>query len=94
MFVAGTGRFCTDVMAHFGARVFVKTGAEGVFCGALPEMGLGIAIKCDDGGKRAAETMMAAQSRAFCLCRRMIVPGSSRSCGRHCITGMALRSDV
>ena len=35
--VAGTGRFCTEMMRLFGARVFVKTGAEGVFCGALPE---------------------------------------------------------
>ena len=57
--VAGTGRFCTDVMGHFGARVFVKTGAEGVFCGALPAR-LGIAIKCDDGAGRAAEVAMAA----------------------------------
>ncbi|PTW55743.1 asparaginase [Breoghania corrubedonensis] len=57
--VAGTGRFCTDVMTAFGDRVFVKTGAEGVFCGAIPELGLGIALKCDDGGTRAAEAMMA-----------------------------------
>jgi L-asparaginase II len=59
-FVAGTGRFCTDVMQLFGARVLAKTGAEGVFCGALPEQGLGIAIKCADGAARAAEVMMAA----------------------------------
>jgi L-asparaginase II len=58
--VAGTGRFCTEIMQHFGARVFVKTGAEGVYCGALPEAGLGIAIKCDDGAGRAAEVLMAA----------------------------------
>ena len=58
--VAGTGRFCTEIMQRFGARVFVKTGAEGVFCGALPEQGLGIAIKCDDGAGRAAEVVMAA----------------------------------
>lgn len=64
-FVAGTGRFCTGIMSHFGARVFVKTGAEGVFCGALPEQGIGIAIKCDDGGKRAAETAMAAMIARF-----------------------------
>ena len=37
----------------------MKTGAEGVFCGALPELGLGIAIKCDDGAGRAAEAIMA-----------------------------------
>ena len=58
-FVAGTGRFCTAVMEHFGERVFVKTGAEGVFCGALPELGIGIALKCDDGGGRASGIMMA-----------------------------------
>ncbi len=58
--VAGTGRFCTEIMKLLGARVFVKTGAEGVYCGALPEQGLGIAIKCDDGAGRAAETIMAA----------------------------------
>ena len=47
-------------MERFGARVFVKTGAEGVYCAALPEQGLGIAVKCDDGAGRAAEVMMAA----------------------------------
>jgi L-asparaginase II len=58
--VAGTGRFCTEIMKLLGARVFVKTGAEGVFCGALPDQGLGVAIKCDDGAGRAAEAIMAA----------------------------------
>ncbi len=37
----------------------VKIGAEGVFCGTVPNAGLGIAIKCDDGAARAAETVMA-----------------------------------
>jgi L-asparaginase II len=58
--VAGTGRFCTEIMRLFGARVFVKTGAEGVYCGALPELGLGIALKSDDGAGRAAQAIMAA----------------------------------
>ena len=58
--VAGSGRFCTAIMQLFGARVFVKTGAEGVYCGALPQQGLGIAIKCDDGAGRAAQAIMAA----------------------------------
>lgn len=58
--VAGTGRFCTDAMLAFAGRLFVKTGAEGVYCAAIPELGLGIAIKCDDGATRAAEVMMAA----------------------------------
>ena len=63
--VAGTGRFCTEIMQRFGARVFVKTGAEGVYCGALPEQGFGIAIKCDDGAGRAAEVVMAAMIARF-----------------------------
>jgi L-asparaginase II len=64
-YVAGTGRFCTEVMKIFGLRVLAKTGAEGVFCGALPEQGLGIALKCDDGGTRAAEVMMATTIARF-----------------------------
>ena len=58
--VAGTGRFDTKVMAALGERVFVKVGAEGVYCAALPEVGLGVALKVDDGGTRAAEVAMAA----------------------------------
>jgi L-asparaginase II len=58
--VAGTSRFCTEIMQLFGARAYVKTGAEGVYCGALPGQGLGIAIKCDDGAGRAAQAIMAA----------------------------------
>ena len=58
--VAGTGRFCTELMRTCGERAFVKTGAEGVACAALPTLGLGIAVKCDDGAGRAAEVMLAA----------------------------------
>ena len=41
-------------------RVFVKTGAEGVYCGAVPELGLGFALKIDDGAGRASEAAVAA----------------------------------
>ncbi len=58
--VAGTGRFDTRLMTALGPRVFSKTGAEGVFCVALPELGYGIAVKCDDGAGRAAEVATAA----------------------------------
>jgi len=64
-FVGGTGRFCTDIMQLFGARAFVKTGAEGVYCAALPAQGLGIAIKCDDGAGRAAAAIMATMIARF-----------------------------
>lgn len=58
--VAGSERYCSRVMRLASPRIAVKTGAEGVFCAALPERGLGIALKCDDGATRAAEVVMSA----------------------------------
>lgn len=57
--VAGTGKFDTEVMGLLGRTAFIKTGAEGVYCGALPGAGLGIAVKCDDGATRGAQVIMA-----------------------------------
>ena len=57
--MAGTGRFCTRVNGALPGVVQVKTGAEGVFCGMLPTLGLGIALKMWDGAGRAAEVAMA-----------------------------------
>ena len=58
--VAGTGRFCTGVMELAHGKIAIKTGAEGVYVGAIPAKGLGIALKIDDGAGRAAEVAMAA----------------------------------
>jgi L-asparaginase II len=59
--VGGTDRFDSLVMQQLGERVCCKVGAEGVFCAALPSLGLGVAIKIDDGNNaRAAEVVMAA----------------------------------
>jgi L-asparaginase II len=63
--VAGRGRFDTEMMSLLGARVFIKSGAEGVACAALPEAGLGLAVKVDDGAGRAAQVMIAALIRRF-----------------------------
>ncbi len=64
--VAGTGRFDTVVMLRLGERAFCKAGAEGVHCAALPERGLGVAIKMSDGNNgRAAEVVMAATLAAL-----------------------------
>lgn len=66
MMVAGSGRFDTRVMERLGERVFCKVGAEGVYCAALPERGLGVALKMDDGNTaRAAEVVMAAVIEAL-----------------------------
>ena len=64
-FVAGSERFDTVVMEALRERAFIKTGAEGVYCAALPEVGLGIALKIEDGAGRAAETVMAALLARF-----------------------------
>jgi L-asparaginase II len=55
--IAGTGRFDTRVMEAV-PRLFMKFGAEGVFCGCIPHAGLGFAVKCDDGAGRAVEVAM------------------------------------
>jgi len=58
--ISGTGRACATLIRAGGEEVSVKIGAEGFFGGWLPERGLGIAIKIDDGAGRASETAMAA----------------------------------
>jgi L-asparaginase II len=58
--MSGTGAMDAKLIQAAPGRIFVKTGAEGVYCAALPELGLGIALKCDDGAGRAAESMIAA----------------------------------
>jgi len=51
--VAGPERFDTVVMETTRGRVVSKAGAEGVQCMALPELGLGVALKVLDGNGRA-----------------------------------------
>ena len=41
-----------------GERLAVKGGAEGVYCAIIPGQRIGIALKIDDGGSRAAEALM------------------------------------
>lgn len=64
-YTAGTGRFCTVLMEALRERLYVKAGAEGVLCAALPQQGLGIAVKCEDGAARGAEVIMAALITRF-----------------------------
>ncbi len=56
--VAGSDRYCTRAMKVLNGRAVIKTGAEGVYCGAVPGEGLGFAIKVDDGAGRAAEAVV------------------------------------
>jgi L-asparaginase II len=57
--VAGTGELVTDLMRLSGGRVVAKSGAEGLICLALPELGLGVAVRVLDGSFRAHAVIVA-----------------------------------
>lgn len=58
--VAGTDRIDTALLRAGQGRLQVKMGAEGVYCGALPDRRLGFALKCEDGALRGAEALVVA----------------------------------
>jgi L-asparaginase II len=51
--VAGVGDLVTDLMRLSNGAIVAKTGAEGLLCMAIPDQGLGIAIRIADGSFRA-----------------------------------------
>lgn len=59
-YIAGDKRSCTDLMVAGQGRVFAKFGAEGVYVAGIPDLGIAMAMKCDDGGTRAVEVLVAA----------------------------------
>jgi len=61
--VGGTGRFCTALIQRSQGAVLIKTGAEGAFTAALPKLGLRVALKIDDGARRASQGAIAAVLR-------------------------------
>ncbi len=71
--VAGPGRLDTEVMAA-APGVLVKGGAEGVHAAALPGLGLGLALKIEDGAGRAAGVALLAA-----LCRLGALDGGARA---------------
>lgn len=58
--IAGSDRLCTAINGAAKGRVIAKVGAEGVYLAALPEEGIGIAIKAVDGTTRAVEVALGA----------------------------------
>ncbi|MBI1208478.1 MAG: asparaginase [Azospirillum sp.] len=61
--IAGRSSFDTRMMQALGGAALVKRGAEGVSCAVLPGLGLGIALKIEDGAARARDVAMAALLR-------------------------------
>lgn len=64
-YVAGTARLCTELTRASGGRIIAKVGAEGVYCAAVPGAELGIALKVEDGARRAAEPALLAVLHAL-----------------------------
>ncbi|WP_254777549.1 asparaginase [Paenibacillus naphthalenovorans] len=52
-YVAGTNRFDTRLAEVTQGRVIGKMGAEGVYALAVPDRGIGLAVKIEDGAERA-----------------------------------------
>lgn len=53
--VGGTDRFDSIIIEETGGRVITKVGAEGVHCAVIPDMGIGLALKVEDGNQRAQQ---------------------------------------
>lgn len=59
-FVSGHGSAISDIMHVTNGKILVKSGAEGIMTAAIPELGLGVAIKIADGGARARTAVLLA----------------------------------
>ncbi len=58
--ISGHDDFTTEVIRKTQGRTIIKNGAEGVFCGVIPEKNIAFAIKALDGASRAAQVATAA----------------------------------
>lgn len=57
-YVAGTRRLDTIIMEETKGKILAKLGAESVFCMTIMEKGIGIALKTEDGGYRALDSIV------------------------------------
>lgn len=58
--VAGKERLCTALMERMAPNILIKVGADGVYTAVIPEHGLGVALKIDDGSDAAARVALGA----------------------------------
>ncbi|MBX9926857.1 MAG: asparaginase [Hyphomicrobiaceae bacterium] len=80
--VSGAGRTDSVVMSALPGRVYLKTGAEGVYCGAITELGIGFALKIDDGAQRAsAAAVMPLIERILPEARGLVKRGTLKTAG-------------
>ena len=60
LYVAGHGTVVSELNEVTKGAVLAKTGAEGVITAALPERGIGVALKISDGSARARSAALLA----------------------------------
>ena len=60
LYIAGHGTVASELNEVTKGAVLAKTGAEGIVTAALPERGLGIAVKIADGSARARSVALLA----------------------------------
>ena len=65
--VAGEGDLIVTLMTMGGGQIVAKGGAEGLMCFGLPEHGVGVAVRIDDGSYRAHPVICAAVLRTLGL---------------------------
>lgn len=63
--IAGSNGFDTKIITLTHGQVLCKTGAAGVEVGIIPSLGLGIALKIEDGYPKAAEIAFLAILRSL-----------------------------
>lgn len=65
--ISGADGFDTGFMRAVSSRILCKAGAEGVSVAVIPDEGIAVAVKIDDGASRAAGPAMAAVLRRMGL---------------------------
>ncbi len=60
LYIAGNGTMVSELNEVTKGAVLAKTGAEGIVTAAIPERGLGIALKISDGSARARSVALLA----------------------------------
>jgi len=58
--IAGKERLCTALAQQLAPRVLAKVGADGVYAASIPERGLGVVVKVDDGSMKAVNVVLGA----------------------------------
>ncbi|MEG1151538.1 MAG: asparaginase [Oscillospiraceae bacterium] len=56
--VSGSDRIDNMIMQKYPGRIAVKVGANGYFVASIPEMGVGVALKVDDGKGQSSDIVL------------------------------------